>query len=197
MVKILTPMAKQEILDLEKNIKYLKAEHSRIRDNIYKATDKYTRKHYEIESNKIWLKIDNAEQKIDNIKRLGYSTRELTAVKKELPSGFSIKRDRDIAGTSNQVILNSKKLGKPIKVEYSRGSQFLRNVRGMASEAGKVDIHKITPLTKAKVDNIRKGLERKGGSRQITNFMGASETLRNGQKVTKRNNPFENLTWNI
>ena len=74
---------------------------------------------------------------------MGISTNERKAVIQTIPSMFKISGTRDIAMTNVQAVGYVNKLKNYIKVSYSRGSDYLRNVRGCASMAGKYDLSSI------------------------------------------------------
>jgi len=149
--------AQQEIKKLMGEIKYLEGQTTRNNERYQDPnTDSWLRKHLGKENNSLWTKKYNKENKIREIKEMGYSTLEMAGLKRELCGFSSLSHGSSIGSRDRTVVGYSKKLGKYVIVSYTRWTDMMRNVRGCSSMAGKTDINSLKIISKAQYDSITK-----------------------------------------
>lgn len=134
----LTEDAKKEIVELTKNIEFFEKKDRELRmQNLYHEARAWNRK---------W---DNAYQKKDRIEKEGISTKERTQLLRLIPNFEIEKREEQIAGfyhTDDDYIKVGIWNGKKVRVYYKKWTNFMRNVQGCASLAGRIDFKKIEVL---------------------------------------------------
>jgi len=148
---MMTVDARNEIEELKRNIEHYETEGRRIWDRAglsYKEKQTLTKR----PSDMRW----KLEERKSEIEKLGLSTKERSALKREIESFSGLQYGSSIGSRDKVVIGFSKKLGKYLIVRYTKFSSFMRNVRGMGSLAGTKDIRSIKEISKRQYDNIMK-----------------------------------------
>ena len=176
------------ILELQRQLQETKArmEHYFSKSNAASYND-YERKDYHRIALQHERKYYSMQEKIEELQKLGLSsTTQLASLKREIASFKRIGGDRTIGLSDRVVVGYSKALQNYVKVRYTVYSSFMRNVRGMGSLVGTKDIHQIIILPKVVYERILIGVERAGGAKQRTSFLGATQETRGGQ-ILKRN----------
>lgn len=152
---MVTEKGLKEIDELKREIRELQAQKQRLQAKAWAPeTDRYARKAYESEINKIWTKSYNKEDKIGIIQKLGISSSELTGLKKEVKGWLSLTHGSSLGSRDRTVIGYSKVLGNYVIVNYTEWTDFMRNVRGCSSMAGTKDIRSIKIISKEQYDRI-------------------------------------------
>lgn len=101
---------------------------------------------YQFQKKKIhkeWAKLHDKKKQVEE---LGVSSKQLTQIKRLLPNFNVLQREKDTAGIypiGDNIIKEGLWGGLKIRVHYEKYSPFMRNVQGMGSLAGKIDIDKI------------------------------------------------------
>lgn len=143
----LTIKAKKEIKELneliiakEKETKVIEKRRQTEKDSLYyKALNR--------ELDIIWRKKNKAEETIKEIQKLGISTSENRSIKKEVNSFSNIKYDTSIGCRDVAAVGLSKTLNGYIKVEYTKFTNFMRNVKGCGSLANTIDFSSVEQIT--------------------------------------------------
>lgn len=122
----------------------------------------------------------NIEERMNDIKKLGIATRERSGLIREIKRGkfFTVKYERDLGSRDKIVVGYSNALKRYAKVKVMTYTNFMRNVQGMGSLAGKTEILNIEYIAKQVYDEIVKGVQGAGGAQHTTHFAGASQTER-------------------
>jgi hypothetical protein len=143
----LTEKAKKEIEELnaviiakEKETKVLEKRRQMERDSLY-----YKALNRELDS--IWRKKNKAEETIKEIQKLGISTSENRNIKKEVSSFHNVKYDTSLGCRDVVAVGLSKTLNGYIKVEYTKFTSFMRNVKGCGSLANTMDFSSVEQIT--------------------------------------------------
>lgn len=152
----LTNELKQELTNID----------NKISDLEYEA--KHTSDHNR--ANRLYNRVYKLEQKKEELKALGISTKRRTALKKELHKFKSIKLDKSLGSTDFVKVGKSNQLGY-VKVSGTRWSGFMSNVKGAKSLANTTDINHFELISKNEYDNYIAGKKT-----MTTSFMGATET---------------------
>jgi len=167
----MTQEAEQELIQLKQDADYATQQESKYRSQGLNAeAGKWGRK---------WGKLYD---KLTEMENLGLSTNEKKAVIKALPGMFTVSGDKQLGSSSALKVGFVPKLNSYVKVEYTKFSSFMRNVRGCASLAGKYDLKSVTEISKEVYDKITKGVEEQGGAKHEVHFAGAHETTIGGVK---------------
>ena len=121
----MTPEAQEELLRLEQESNHAREE-----------ANKYYRLDYKNEARSWdgkWCRLYN---KLSEVQKLGISSNEKKAIIQSLSSMFTMNSSRDIGSSNFQKVGFINKLNSYVIVNGSKGSEYLRNVRGMSGEAG-------------------------------------------------------------
>lgn len=162
---MITIKAKEQIEQLEAEMSNLKSQSERIRQ----SSIPWDIKRREI--NRLDTRRWKLEERLDTIKELGMSTKEVGNFKKEL-SGFTMLNYNRNLGSRNSISTGfSKTLDSYVIVDSTRFNSFMSNVRGMGSLANTTDINSIKEISKSEYEDLLKK-ERSG----TTSFAGATQT---------------------
>ncbi len=105
--------AQQEINKLKGEMNELERQNERNNKRYSEpGTDTWLRKHLQKENNSIWTKKYNKEAKINTIKEMGYSTLEMSGLKRELCGFSSLTHGRSLGSRDSTKVGFSKKLNK-------------------------------------------------------------------------------------
>lgn len=180
----MTPKALQEIKELKEEVEEANKLTQKYRD----LQNKYRRLGYpgnvrdyrkkELQEERKYYKY---KEKIDKIKKFGYSTKELTAIKKSLHNFVTLSSERSLGSRDRKEVGYVKPLDKYFIIEYVKFSQFMRNVKGASGLAGQIDILNLKEIPKHVYEKIMR--ERK--QKSSTSFMGASEHYKDSKRVYK------------
>jgi hypothetical protein len=125
------------------------------------------------------------EDKINEIKKLGISSKQKTRLKKELVLFALVESDKSIGSTDVIKVGYSKTLGDWVKVSYTKFSSFMSNVRGCGSLANTIDIRSLEMISASEASTLvnagKKFSVSFAGSTQVTTIDGA------GNRVVKVN----------
>lgn len=124
-----------------------------------------------------------AFDRAQEIEKLGISTNEKRAVIKSLPGMTTIESSKDLGSNSGTKVGFVPKLNIYVKVEFTKFSNFMRNVRGCSGLAGKTEINDIKVITKELHDEIVSGIKGAGGSIHTASFAGMTQKSRGGQII--------------
>ena len=169
----LTPEAAAELAEVEREAKEFEDKASY-----------YRRMNANAEARSWQTKWGRRYEKAQEIKNLGISTNEKKAVILSLPGMFTVSSDKSLGMSGALKVGYVEKLGKYVKVNYTKYSSFMRNVRGCASLAGSTDIRSIEVIPKQVYDDIVKGVDAAGGAKHEVNFIGHQES-RGGEVIKK------------
>lgn len=161
-----------ELKELDQKKKTLEREDERYRERLVGA-DHFIRQAINRQRNAVWRKIERVEEKISDVTNAGISTKDKRKLMKELRNFKSLDRERSLGSRDIVAVGYSDLFKSHIRVEYTRWTSFMRNVRGCASYAGTTDIKDIKRITKATYTKLLK----KAGY-ETTYFMGAKEKKR-------------------
>jgi hypothetical protein len=167
----MTPPARMEVENLQRLQNDIERKEKDIYNNENIPWDLRRR-----EANRLSNKRYQIEDKIRGIKELGISTGEKRALSTSIRSGGAwtkIKSERDLSGTTYSAI--GRFLGKLVRVQYTKWSSFMSNVKGMGSYAGKTDIVSISEISPEDYNSFMKQ-ERTS----TVSFMGKTETTKMG-----------------
>lgn len=162
-------------------------------EKLYERSNYYRRQNLKYEARSYEQKWVRIQDKIREIEKTGLSSSEQYAIKKSLPGFFIIKSTKELGSSSYEAVGFVPKLNNYFVVNYMKFSSFMRNVRGMASEAGKTNINSIRVISKDIYDEITKGVQEKGRKHEIF-FMGSYQEKRGGVIQEKRKSGFDSNT---
>ena len=152
----LTKNAEAEIIELKKEIATLDELYQKYINLSRNAHDRNTFAVYRREYNRVWNKMSAKEDKIRDIEKLGISTKEKTSLLRESHSFSTISHDRGLGMRDNVVVVGfSKVLNSHVKFNIASYTEFMKNVRGMGSLAGKRDIEKIEYISEDEYTRLR------------------------------------------
>jgi len=160
--------AKKEIIKLRNELVELKQKERQLRNKSVYSTDKFVRKRYRREANKISTKILNKEDKINKITRKGYSTSEIASLKRELSSFKPLSYKSSLGIRDFTKVGYSKALGSYVIIDGMKMTSFMRSVRGMSSQSGKISIDSIKKISKSQYERILN--QEKRESRRKTSY---------------------------
>jgi len=154
-------------IEAQQELTELKTEQQRMRqhsDEIFKKVqkypyDSYERKGLKNESRKLDTKYYKIEERINEIQKLGLSTKQRSALKRETVNFKTLHYDRNLGTRDKTVIGYSKALGNYVIVDYTSYTSFMGNVRGMGSLAGTKDIGRVRIISKSQYEQITKQQE--------------------------------------
>jgi len=151
----ITKKGKEEIVKLKSEIVQLDKEYISMCDRQSKEHDQLYRKALSKECDKIWRKKNAKETRISEIEKLGLSSKECLALKKELLHFKTIASERMLGSSDYTVVGQSKALdGAYVKVTYCKWGSFMRNVKGCGSLAGKTDINEVVELPEKEYNEL-------------------------------------------
>jgi hypothetical protein len=165
----LTPEAARELEEIKQ-----KADYAQRQDN------HYMQQGFRHEASSWRGKWARLYDKQTELEKLGISTNEKKAILLTLPSMFSINSDRNLGTRGGTKVGFVAKLNAYVKVSYTKYTDFMHNVRGMGSLAGKTDIDSVEPISKETYEQITKGVQEAGGAKREVHFAGMTQVTRGG-----------------
>jgi hypothetical protein len=151
----MTSKATEEIEKIRKEIEQIKAARTTLENARRAATNWYEQKALGKETDRMMNKIYGRDEKIREIENTGFSTREVTAITKESEYGngfIVVSNERGLGYRAVGKIGFSKTADSYVEVHIHRFTDFMRNVQGCASLAGKRQVNALRRLTKDEYD---------------------------------------------
>ena len=179
----MTPSAQSELLELEQEQNQIRNKQQTLNSLPYDIRRR--------EQNRLDVKYYKLEDKKNDIKQTGLSTKELSAIKRESSNFTRLNSDKTLGSSSVESVGHSKKLNAYVKIKYTKYSDFMRNVRGMGSYAGKKDIRSVRIIPAPVYEKIKEGISKKGAI-STGSFMGGSWSNRG-----KKNEPMSEVLRRI
>lgn len=188
---MVTQKAQQQLNELNNDQKYIQNQKDNLYSRLKGEQDAYMRKAITKQISDLDRKYYNIEDKKRTIEQIGYSTTEMSAIKRALPSFTSLSYDKTLGSSDKQKVGYVKSLNKYFIVRYTQYSSYMRNVRGMGSLAGTKDLGSVKEISKQVYEQIV-NQQRNAGVRSSASFMGATEQRQGGQ-VRKFRPDYSNL----
>jgi hypothetical protein len=173
----LTVKALKEIVEAKAKIAEIEKMMGDVRKQRNEQADRYLYKALGKRIDGLYNQKDKLEEKIRNTEDCGISTREQRKMMDESSRFVVVEMEKNLGSLTMKKAGYSETLDSLVAITYMKYSQFMRNVKGCASLAGKRELMKLERLTQDEYD----GLIAKGRT-DTTSFAGATET-----KVTKIN----------
>lgn len=147
-----------------------KHESERVYAESLKATDRSAKQALVKESNRLDNMHYKIDEKIAERQRIGLAAKDERNLLKEASNFINLKTTKMLGDTLFTSVGFSKTLGEYVEIDYNHYSQFMHNVRGMGSLAGKKSLSSFKVITKPEYD------ERLTQNRvHETSFMGMNE----------------------
>ena len=188
---MVTQNAQQQLNELNSEQKYIQNQKDNLYSRLRGEQDTYMRKAITKQTSDLDRKYYNIEDKKRTIESVGYSTTEMGAIKRALPSFTSLSYDKSLGSSNKQKVGYVKSLNKYFIVQFTEYGSFMRNVRGMGSLAGTKDLSSVKEISKQVYEQIL-NQQRNAGVRSNVSFMGATEQKQGGQ-VRKFRPDYSNL----
>lgn len=151
----MTPKAQAEIEKLKLEADVLNRTSVILRKKSYATTNQYEHKALKKESNSLQNKAYKKEEKIRDLERIGYSPLEQKAIMREADQFTTIESESSLGSKSTVRVGFSKTANALVKVEIHKFTDFMRNVKGCGSLAGKKGIDYIVPITQEEIDELK------------------------------------------
>jgi hypothetical protein len=152
---MISTKAQKQIVELEHEIKKMKEDIDKYRQLQYQNySDKGLQRYYRGKETYEERKYYKYLEKLEEIKKYGLAISELATLKRELSTFKSLSYGRSLGSKDNTVLGYSKVLNNYVIVNYTKWTDFMRNVQGCSSMAGQKDIRSIKIISKDQYDRI-------------------------------------------